>query len=107
MRVAILVLCTIVVAAVFAAMFLAAWNHRGLSEEGFRFHRTTVAELVWGAIPCVMLIACAVPAARLIIKHRAARLDHEERHAQEQPSGWTGIDRSHRQAAYQRISEKR
>jgi heme/copper-type cytochrome/quinol oxidase subunit 2 len=63
MRLAILTMCMLVAAGVFATMFLALWSSRrdGLRPPCFRQGRA--AELVWTAIPCLMILAAAIPAA--------------------------------------------
>jgi len=62
MRLAILTMCMLVAAGVFATMFLAIWSSRrdGLRPPSFR--QNVAAELVWTAIPCLMILAAAIPA---------------------------------------------
>ncbi len=72
MRVVIFGICTLVVAGVFATMFLAIWSTRRASDDGHRFRQSAVIEIVWAAIPCLMVIAAAIPAAIAIIASRAA-----------------------------------
>jgi heme/copper-type cytochrome/quinol oxidase subunit 2 len=62
MRLAILTMCILVAAGVFATMFLAIWSSRrdGLRPPSFR--QNLAAELVWAAIPCLMILAAAIPA---------------------------------------------
>ena len=59
-------MCTLIAAGVFAAMGRAIWIHRRTALPP-HFHCNVVVELIWVAIPCVMLVACALPAAKLII----------------------------------------
>jgi cytochrome c oxidase subunit 2 len=66
MRIIILGMCTMIAAGVFAAMVCAVCTHRRNSYPP-HFHSRVVVELIWAAIPCVMLVACAFPAAKLII----------------------------------------
>jgi heme/copper-type cytochrome/quinol oxidase subunit 2 len=60
-------MCAILAAGVFVTMFLAIWNSRRTSNGVARFHQTAVAEVVWAAIPCLMVLAAAIPAASAII----------------------------------------
>jgi heme/copper-type cytochrome/quinol oxidase subunit 2 len=60
-------ICGILAAGVFVTMFLSIWNSRRSSNGVGRFHQTAVAEVVWAAIPCLMVIAAAIPAAIVII----------------------------------------
>ena len=62
MRLAILTMCMLVAAGVFATMFLAIWrSHRDASHA--RSSRQSLwLELVWAAIPCLMIVAAATPA---------------------------------------------
>lgn len=69
MFVAVLEMCIIIAAAVFLAMFYAIWHYRRDADHGTQFHRRAAVEWVWAAVPCMMLIACAVPAAKLILRH--------------------------------------
>jgi heme/copper-type cytochrome/quinol oxidase subunit 2 len=62
MRLAILTMCMLVAAGVFATMFLAIWSSR---RDGLRpptFRQNLAAELVWAAIPCLMILTAAIPA---------------------------------------------
>ena len=62
MRFAILTLCALVALGVFATMFAAIWSSRrdGSDAPSARQHLAT--ELVWAAIPCLMIVAAAIPA---------------------------------------------
>ncbi len=62
MRLIVLILCVLVAVGVFATMFLAIWSSRGadLRQPSARQH--VAAELVWAAIPCLMIVAAAIPA---------------------------------------------
>jgi len=66
MRLAILTMCILVAAGVFATMLLAIWSTRrdGLRPPSFR--QTLAAEIVWTAIPCLMILAAAIPAVTAI-----------------------------------------
>ena len=62
MRLVILGLCVLVAVGVFATMFLSIWStRRGRAGQSLpRQH--LAAELVWSAIPCLMIVAAAIPA---------------------------------------------
>lgn len=66
MRLAILTLCTLVSLGVFATMFLSIWSSRRDGTRPPSFRQTLAAELVWAAIPCLMVLAAAIPAALAI-----------------------------------------
>jgi heme/copper-type cytochrome/quinol oxidase subunit 2 len=53
-------------AGVFAAMFHAVLTYRR-TENSRYFHRSAALELIWAAVPCLMFVACAAPAAKLIL----------------------------------------
>ena len=70
MRLVILAMCSLVAAGVFAAMFLAIWSTRRAAPAPGLFRQSFVSELVWAAIPCLMMLAAAIPAAIAIVsKH--------------------------------------
>lgn len=63
MRLTILIMCALVAAGVFAAMFLAIWRaRRDGSRPGSR-RQSLATEFLWAAIPCLMIAAAAMPAA--------------------------------------------
>jgi heme/copper-type cytochrome/quinol oxidase subunit 2 len=61
MRLAILTMCMLVAAGVFATMFLAIWSSRRNGLRPPTFRQSLAAELVWAAIPCLMIVAAAIP----------------------------------------------
>jgi heme/copper-type cytochrome/quinol oxidase subunit 2 len=67
MRVAILTLCTLLAAGVFAAMFVSIWStrRRGVCPPALR--QSLTSEIVWAAIPCLMIVAAAIPAVVAIV----------------------------------------
>ena len=65
MRIVILGVCAVLAVLVFGAMLAAIWKSRRSSDT--RFHRNAAVEVAWAAIPCVMFVACTVPAVKLII----------------------------------------
>ena len=73
MRIVILGICAMLTALVFAAMFVAIWRSRRSSDAATRFHCSLAVELMWAVIPCVMLVACVVPAVRQIVASAGAQ----------------------------------
>jgi cytochrome c oxidase subunit 2 len=71
MRIVILGICALLTALVFATMLVVIWKSRRSGDVGARFHRSAAVEVVWAVIPCVMFVACAVPAVRLIVASAA------------------------------------
>jgi protoheme IX farnesyltransferase len=67
MRLVILGLCALVAAGVFAAMFLAIWSTRRARAAPTAFRQSFATELVWAAIPCLMILAAAIPAVIAIV----------------------------------------
>ena len=66
MRLVILTMCALVAAGVFATMFLTIWSTRRVPAAPTSFRQSLAAELVWAAIPCLMILAAAIPAAMAI-----------------------------------------
>lgn len=62
MRLLIIILCVLVAAGVFATMFLSIWSSRGGGAGDSAARQNLAAELVWSAIPCLMIAAAAIPA---------------------------------------------
>jgi heme/copper-type cytochrome/quinol oxidase subunit 2 len=69
MRLAILTMCSVVTAGVFAAMFLAICSSRRKDSRPPFFRQSLAAELLWAAIPCLIILAAALPAAIAIAFH--------------------------------------
>jgi protoheme IX farnesyltransferase len=67
MRLMILGLCALVTAGVFAAMLLAIWSTRRARMAPTAFRQSFATELVWAAIPCLMIVAAAIPSAIAIV----------------------------------------
>ena len=67
MRLVILGMCALVAAGVFAAMFLAIWSTRPAPEDSTAFRQSRATELVWAAIPGLMMLAAAIPAVVAIV----------------------------------------
>jgi cytochrome c oxidase subunit 2 len=66
MRTIFLVMCAMAAAGVFVTMVCAVWTYRRANGPPY-FHQWVVVELVWVLIPCLMLVALALPAAKLIV----------------------------------------
>jgi len=67
MRLVILGMCALVVTGVFAAMFLAIWSTRRAPAAPTAFRQSFATELVWAAIPWLIILAAAVPAVIAIV----------------------------------------
>jgi heme/copper-type cytochrome/quinol oxidase subunit 2 len=67
MRLVVLTMCMLVAAGVFAAMFLAIWGSRRDHSRAPTFHQTLASEIVWAAIPCLIVLAAAIPATMAIL----------------------------------------
>jgi len=66
MRMLILGLCALVAGGVFATMAVSLWSTRRAGD-GPHLHRSAVGEFVWLAIPCLMVLAAAIPAVMAIL----------------------------------------
>jgi heme/copper-type cytochrome/quinol oxidase subunit 2 len=73
MRVIIFGLCALFVLGVFVTMFLSIWSTGRRRETRLHLRQSLAAEMVWAAIPCLMLVGAAIPAALLILTPPAAR----------------------------------
>lgn len=61
--------CCAIGAVVFGVMFYSMWRHRkSRGAVASDFHESTSVEIVWTVVPLVILIAMAIPAARVLIK---------------------------------------
>jgi heme/copper-type cytochrome/quinol oxidase subunit 2 len=70
MRLFIVGMCFVVAAGVFAAMFLSIWSSRGTADRAAAFAQSIASELVWAAIPCLMILAAAIPAVVAMVSGR-------------------------------------
>jgi hypothetical protein len=101
MRLAILMMCAVVAAGVFAAMFLAIWSSRREGSRPASFRQILAAGFVWTAIPCLMILAAAIPAAIAIASSSPGRVgavyDTGTRRCADQPShpGGTPVGARH------------
>jgi heme/copper-type cytochrome/quinol oxidase subunit 2 len=60
-------MCVLVVAGVFAAMLLSIWSAHRDPVAQITSRQRLAAELVWAAIPCLMVLAAAIPAVIAIL----------------------------------------
>ena len=67
MRVTILVICALVAAAVFATILVSIWSSHREGARPASLRQPLAAELVWAAVPCLMVLAAAIPAALAIL----------------------------------------
>ena len=62
-------ICCAIGAAVFAVMIVSMFLHRkSRGAKPATFHESTTVEIIWTVVPLVILIAMAIPAARVLIK---------------------------------------
>jgi heme/copper-type cytochrome/quinol oxidase subunit 2 len=62
MRLIAMGMCVLVAIDVFAAMFVSIWSTRHARAASTAFRQSFATNLVWAAIPCLMLLAAAIPA---------------------------------------------
>lgn len=68
MRLIVMGMCALVAACVFVAMFVSLWStRRATAATPTAFRQSFAMELVWTAIPCLMILAAAVPAVIAIL----------------------------------------
>jgi len=67
MRLVVMGMCALIAAGVFAAMFVSIWSTRRAPAAPTALRQSLAAELVWAAIPCLMMLAAAVPAVIAIV----------------------------------------
>ena len=73
MRLVIMGMCALLATGVFAAMFVSIWSTRHRDDGHLAALRQSVAmELVWAAIPCLMMLAAAIPAVIAIVSAHAS-----------------------------------
>ena len=65
----ILIVCAVIAAGVYSAMVYAIIRFRkSKGATPAKFSHSTMAEIIWTVIPCIILIAMAVPAARTLVR---------------------------------------
>ena len=63
MRLVVMGMCALVATGVFAAMFVSIWStRRATAAAPTALQQSFGVELVWAAIPCLMILAAAIPA---------------------------------------------
>ena len=66
--------CVAIAVVVFGAMFYSVFAHRrSVHPKPADFHESTTVEIIWTAIPFVILISMAIPAAGTLIKMENTR----------------------------------
>ena len=62
-------ICVVIAIVVFGVMFWSViWHRKSKGAKPAQFHESTLVEIIWTAIPFVILIAMAVPATKTLIK---------------------------------------
>ena len=72
MRVIVFVLCALFTLGIFVTMLVSIWSTRDRGETQLRHGQSLAGELVWAAIPCLMIIAAAIPAGVAILTPSSA-----------------------------------
>jgi cytochrome c oxidase subunit II len=63
-----MITCTVIFLLVFAVMFYSIWKHRkSVGHKAANFHESVTVELVWTAIPFVIVILMALPATKVMV----------------------------------------
>ncbi len=63
-----LIVCTVIFAAVFGVMFYSIWKHRkSVGHKAATFHESVTVEIIWTVIPFVIVILMALPATKVIV----------------------------------------
>jgi len=78
----IMLMCLGIFIAVFTAIFFSLLKHRkSAGNRAVHFHENTMVEVIWTAIPFLILVGMAYPATKTIIEHHAAgeiQLDEQQ-----------------------------
>jgi cytochrome c oxidase subunit 2 len=65
------VICVVIFIGVFGVMFYAVFKHRkSVGHQAAHFHENTVVEVIWTLVPCVILVALAIPATHALVDMR-------------------------------------
>jgi heme/copper-type cytochrome/quinol oxidase subunit 2 len=67
MRLVVMGMCALVTAGVFSAMFVSIWSTRRAPASSTAFRQGFATEVVWVAIPCLIMLAAAIPAVIAIV----------------------------------------
>jgi cytochrome c oxidase subunit 2 len=63
-----LITCTVIFLLVFSVMFYSIWKHRkSLGHKPANFHESVTVEVIWTAIPFVIVILMALPATKVLV----------------------------------------
>jgi cytochrome c oxidase subunit 2 len=63
-----LIICSVVFVAVFGVMFYSIWKHRkSVGHKPAHFHESLTVEILWTAVPFLIILAMAWPATKLVI----------------------------------------
>lgn len=63
-----LVICAVIFVAVFSVMFYSIWKHRkSVGHKPADFHESFTVEVIWTAIPFLIVIGMALPATKVVI----------------------------------------
>jgi cytochrome c oxidase subunit 2 len=63
-----LITCTVIFLAVFSVMFYSIWKHRkSVGHKPANFHESVTVEVIWTAIPFIIVILMALPATKVLV----------------------------------------
>lgn len=63
-----LIICTVIFVAVFSVMFYSIWKHRkSVGHKPASFHESLTVEVIWTAVPFLIVIGMALPATKAVI----------------------------------------
>ncbi|MEI6733201.1 MAG: cytochrome c oxidase subunit II [Comamonadaceae bacterium] len=63
-----LILCTVIFIGVFSVMFYSIWKHRkSVGHKAANFHESVTVEIIWTAVPFIIVILMALPATKVVI----------------------------------------
>lgn len=63
-----LIICTIIFVGVFSVMFYSIWKHRkSVGHKAATFHESLTVEVIWTAVPFLIVIGMALPATKAVI----------------------------------------
>ncbi len=63
-----LIVCVVIFIAVFSVMFYSIWKHRkSVGHKAANFHESVTVEIIWTAVPFIIVILMALPATKVVI----------------------------------------
>ena len=63
-----LIICTVIFVGVFSVMFYSIWKHlKSLGHKPATFHESVTVEIIWTAIPFIIVILMALPATKVVV----------------------------------------